>query len=146
MGCNRFAVLPNAIVLYDGGGSLISDREGHIRDGEHGLYFRSTRFLNRFDLRLNGHPPRFVSANAVAPAASIAYYTAPTPAGAKAGPKPDQPGSGGEIAERAIAVQVSTFLGGGLHQTIEVTNHGMAPAEIVVSLGFHADFADLAEA
>ncbi len=53
--------------------------------------------------------------------------------------------SGGEIARTAIAVQVNSYVGNGLHQDIHVANHGVAEANVTLSWELAADFADEAE-
>ncbi|MBV9758061.1 MAG: amylo-alpha-1,6-glucosidase, partial [Alphaproteobacteria bacterium] len=67
------------------------------------------------------------------------------PAGAAAGPRGDQK-DGGEIAEKAIEIQVNRFVGGGLHQDIHVTNHGLAETTVTIGFELDADFADQREA
>jgi hypothetical protein len=79
------------------------------------FYAHDARFPSRLELAIDGRAPRPVSANAVAAHAMIAYFLAPSPAGAAAGPEPRQR-NGGEIAEKAIELQVDRFVDGGRHQ------------------------------
>ncbi len=98
-------------------------------------------------MKVNDQEPHFVSANPVEPHFLISYHLAPSPAGADAGPTPeDKEDSGGEMAKKGIEIQVNRFVGGGLHQDIHVTNHGLAETTIFLAWELAADYADQAEA
>lgn len=144
MSANRFTLFPDAIIIHRGCSRLICDRSGCIGGGANGFYVGATRFLSRLDLAIDGHAPRLVSANAVAAHSMIAYFLAPSPAGAAAGPEPRQ-GNGGEIAQKAIELQVDRVVDGGLHQAMRITNRGMAEARFELTLRVDADFADQSE-
>jgi glycogen debranching enzyme len=145
MDLNRFHVHPEFLVVYQGHACLIADLHGAIRQGLAGLYFRNTRFLSQMNCKVDGKDPTFISANVVNSYSMIAYYFAPSPAGAAAGPEPQKPDSGGEIVHKAIEIQVNRFLGGGLHQDVYVTNHALSPAHVELSWELAADFADQSE-
>ncbi len=81
----------------------------------------------------------------VEPHATVAYLLLPSPAGAKSGPPGDPKPGGGEIAEKAIEVQINTYVGGGYHQDVHVTNHALAEANFALDFEFSADFADVEE-
>ncbi|MNR81374.1 hypothetical protein D3C72_121160 [compost metagenome] len=140
---NRFKMFPEALIAYQGHSLLITGVHGGIRQGIDGFYFHQTRFVQRMDLTVDGQPLRFVSANPVDPYSFISYYLAPSPAGAKAGPPPE---GGGEIVEKAIALQLNGYVGNGLHADVYLTNHALVPTEITLLWDFAADFADLTEA
>ncbi len=144
---NLFWLRPGEQSAHRGHAILIADSRGHIRSGLEGFYVRRTRFLSRLIFRVDDAEPHFVSANPVEPHFLISYYLAPSPAGAAAGPKPDDKGgSGGEIAQKGIEIQVNRYVGGGLHLDVHVTNHAMAETSIVLSWEVAADFADQTEA
>lgn len=140
---NQFKMFPEALIAYQGHSLLITGVHGQIRQGIEGFYHHQTRFLQRLDLRIDGKPPLFVSANPVDPYSYISYFLAPTPAGKPAGPPPD---GGGEIVEKAIEIQLNGFVGNGLHLDVHLTNHALVPAELELAWVLDADFADLTEA
>jgi glycogen debranching enzyme len=142
---NRLRPRSSHQITYEGESSLITDLKGFISGGVEGFYYRQTRFLSKLRFAVDGADPLFVSTNAVDPYSSIAYYLAPSPGGASAGPSPDEP-DGGEMVRRGIAVQINALLGGGLHLDVYVTNHALIPARIGLSWQLDADFADRAEA
>lgn len=141
---NRYRLHPDQLTAYRGHSLLILDSRARLATGLDGLYFRRTRFLSRCVLEVDGREPELVSANPVEPHAITSYHLAPSPAGTDAGP-PDQD-SGGEIARKAIEILVNRFVGGGLHQDVHVTNHGLAEATVALSFQLDADFADQREA
>lgn len=144
---NLFWLRPSEYSAHRGHSILITDTEGRIRSGNEGFYLRRTRFLSRLVMKVADEEPKFVSANPVLPHFMISYHLAASPAGAKAGPTPDDPGNaGGEIAEKGIEIQVNRFVGGGAHFDIHVTNHGMAKTTAALSWELAADFADQSEA
>ncbi len=143
---NRLRLRPSQLVTYEGQDFLIAGLDGFVGEGIEGLYYRQTRFLSKMRLAVDGSEPSNVSANAVDIYSSIAYYVAPSPAGAKAGPQPGGDKGGGEMVRHGIELQINRFVGGGLHLDVHVTNHALAPTTIEVSWEFDADFADRAEA
>src|SRR5579864_525322 len=57
-------MLTGAIALKEDDLQFISDQSGDIpsdNPGDLGLYYRDTRFLNRFELTINGFKPVFLS-------------------------------------------------------------------------------------
>ncbi len=146
MGRNRFDVFPSELIIHRGKSCVVCSRDGIIGGGRQGFYLYNTRFLSRLDLRVDGKPPRPVSANAVDANSMIAYFLAASPEGDASGPTPERPGSGGEIARSAIEIQVDTVVDGGLLQRVHVSNHGLVEARLDLALRFAADFADQSEA
>lgn len=142
---NLFWLRPGEQSCHRGHAVLITDIEGNIRSGVEGFYFRRTRFLSRMAMRVDGSEPHFVSANPVEPHMLISYHLAASQAGAKAGPNPES-GSGGEIADKGIEIQMNRFVGGGMHLDVHVTNHALAPTSVTLAWELAADFADQAEA
>ncbi len=130
---NRFRLAPERLILHREHSLLISDATGRIGKGVEGFYYRQTRFLSRLALLVGGQAPRFASAVAVDSRSSIAYYLAPAP-------------GDGEIALKAIEIQVNRFVGTGLRQEVILTNRGLAPAPVGVSIAVAADYADLSAA
>jgi glycogen debranching enzyme len=143
---NLFWLRPGEHSAHRGHSILITDEEGRVRSGMQGFFLRRTRFLSRLLMKVNDEEPHYVSANPVEPHFLISYHLAPSPAGAAAGPPEDKEKSGGEMAQKAIEIQVNRFVGGGLHLDIHVTNHGLAEATVPLSWELAADYADQEEA
>jgi glycogen debranching enzyme len=141
---NLFWLRPGELVAWRGHSVLIVDDKGALASGLHGLYFKRTRFLSRCVFTVDGKGPEFVSASTARPHAIISYHLAPSPEGNAAGPPNEK--QGGEIAEKAIEIQVNRYVGNGLHQDVHVSNHGLAEATVTVGIELDADFADQREA
>lgn len=56
------------------------------------------------------------------------------------------PGTGGEVVQKAIKIQVNAFYGTELHMDVIVTNHGVAAADLDLVFDLQAESADLNEA
>jgi glycogen debranching enzyme len=144
---NLYWSRPGELSAYRGHSILVTDSHGRVAAGLEGFFLHRTRFISRLVLKVEGSEPKFVSANPVTPHSLISYHLAPSPAGAAAGPTPDDTeNSGGEIAEKGIEVQINRFVGGGLRQDVHVTNHGMAETTVTLAWEVAADFADHTEA
>jgi len=144
---NRCSVRPDALIAHQGRTVLVTDTGGRIGAGYQGFYLHQTRFLSRLQVRINDEDPKLASANVVAHHFITAYHLAPSPAARAAQPDgEDEDASASEIVKKAIAVQLNLFTGNGLHCDLVVTNHGLAPADITITLDLGADFADYNEA
>ncbi|MBV9778100.1 MAG: hypothetical protein JO143_13740, partial [Acetobacteraceae bacterium] len=142
---NLFWLRPGEYSAHRGHAILVTDTRGRVQSGTEGFFFRRTRFLSRLVMKVNDQEPHFVSANPVEPHFMISYHLAPSPAGADAGPPGDKEKSGGEMAQKAIEIQVNRFVGGGLHMDVHVTNHGLAPTAVPLAWELAADYADQEE-
>ena len=143
---NRRQVRPEDLIVHQGFAVLATDRAGAVTGGKQGFFLHQTRYLSRFGVEVDGQAPTSASAGTVEHHSLVAYHLAPSPAGAAAGPKRHDAGaSAGEVARKAIELQVAMFVGGGLHIDLVLTNHGMAGTEVTLGLDLTADFADLNE-
>ncbi len=142
---HRLRVDPERVTAHCGLHVLELNRQGLIEPSSGGYYFHQTRFLSRFALTSDGKAVKPVSCANVEPHATVAYYLLPTPAGRAAAPPGDDDPSGGEIVAKGVEIQIDVFVGGGLHQDIFITNHGLVPTDLALDLDFAADFADRQE-
>lgn len=118
------------VSVVDGATFLISDLRGDVLPlGAHGLFHRDTRFLSRLEVTLNGRKPEVLAARTVDPYSARFVLRPPW----------DGPGESPLVALR------NRFVGDGLHEDVEITNHGLEPVELAVDIAIDADFADLFE-
>jgi glycogen debranching enzyme len=137
-------VYPDLLFAYHGHSLLITDRMGTITGGLAGLYEHDVRLISHYKLLVNGHEPRFDAVSAVDSYSTLAYYVAPpTP---DASVKQDAQGLLEHELDRQVVVRVARFVGQGLHEDVEVTNHGLTEANFELAWELAADFADLVEA
>ncbi|HEY8393216.1 MAG TPA: amylo-alpha-1,6-glucosidase [Thermaerobacter sp.] len=116
---------------------LLTDERGDIPAGHRGgmgLYRRDTRFLSRFELRVNGEPPVVLQSEADRNyAARILLMNPPETGGGPHGLARDS-----IILERERAIYQ-----GVLYERLTVTNHHRSDQVVEVTYHFDADFADM---
>ena len=119
-----------SLSVVEGATFLISDLRGDvIPGGAHGLFHRDTRFLSRLELTVDGRRPEILAARTVDPYSARFVLRLPW----------DGPGESPLVATR------NRFVQNGLHEDVEIANHGLDPVELAVEVGIDADFADLFE-
>jgi N-terminal domain of (some) glycogen debranching enzymes len=143
---NRLRPMPSHLILHHGQAFMISNLAGLCGSGAEGFYYRQTRFLSKMRFTVEGDEPSSVCAVTINSNSAIAYFNAPTPAGAPAGPQPGQEGSSSEVVKKGIEIQINRLFGECLHHEILVTNRALAPANVVLRWELDADFADHSEA
>jgi glycogen debranching enzyme len=137
-------VFPELLFAYHGRSLLVTDRRGEIGSGLEGLYERDLRLLSRYRLLVHGRPPRLDAISTVDAHSTLAYYVCP--------PRPDDGGEADALGlseledDRQVVVRLARFVGRGLHEVLDVANHGTTPARLGLAWELAADFADLVEA
>ncbi len=119
------------VTLVEGSAFCISARSGDIDPGSpHGLFFRDSRFLSRFELRLNGQQPEALAAETTEPFSAV-FVGRMTP----------RPGK----ADSTLLVFRYRYIGRGMREDVVVRNFGDEPAYCSLTMTFEADFAHLFE-
>ena len=115
----------------EGASFCISDPGGDITEGEsQGLFFRDTRFLSSYQLRLNGFGLQTLSSFVGDPFAAT-FVT-------RARPRPGR-------ADSTLVAFRKRYVGQGMREDIVIRNFGDEPVPCVVELAVDVDFADLFE-
>jgi glycogen debranching enzyme len=119
------------VTLVEGSAFCISGRSGDISPGSpQGVFFRDTRFLSRFELRVNGQQPEPLASSPTDPFTAVfASRTRPRPG----------------RADSTLMVFRYRYLGRGMREDIVVRNFGDEPSYCSIELLIGADFADLFE-
>ena len=108
---NRLRLHPEQTCLYRGHHVWVMDRRGMIGSQNEGYYLRQTRFLSRFELKVNGERPRAAGCNIVEPHSAVSYHLVRSPSGQAAAPPGDNDPTGGEIVENAIEIHINSYVG-----------------------------------
>lgn len=117
------------VSLVEGSTFCLSDNAGDVIPGtSHGLYFRDTRLVSRWALRLDGQSPHPLSV--ISEEAFTARFVLRRP------PRP------GERNSTVLLVR-ERLVADGLHETITVHNHGAESTAVTLTLEVAADFADM---
>ncbi|NDJ18960.1 amylo-alpha-1,6-glucosidase [Myxacorys almedinensis] len=126
------------LTLKDDDLFLLTDTFGNIggaaddgRSSSMGLFCSDTRFLNRLELQIDGHPPILLSSTA-----EKGFVLSVLCA---------NPRLGDQIQAETIGIKRELVLNGGLFEEIEIANYSTDAARFEISLSFDADFVDLFE-
>jgi glycogen debranching enzyme len=127
-------------VLKYGPMFAVFDRYGNIRSsglGEHGIYYRGTRYLSRLTLTLGETPPLFLSSGV---RSDNALFSADlTNVDLLVGDKV-------VLGRGTVHVVRSRLLWDGVcYEQFRVTNYGTSPVNLPLRIEFAADFADIFE-
>ncbi|MGH3033682.1 MAG: amylo-alpha-1,6-glucosidase [Gaiellaceae bacterium] len=121
------------VSILDGSTFVVSDRRGDIAaspDEPHGLFYRDTRFLSRWSLRVGDGELEVLSTENVDYFAAQFFLYPPT----------------GSIYENPyLSVMRKRKVGEGFHEDVTLVNHRAEPVQVEVRLEADSDFADLFE-
>ncbi|HVV36231.1 MAG TPA: glycogen debranching N-terminal domain-containing protein [Acidimicrobiales bacterium] len=117
--------------LVEGSSFCVSAASGDIVAGSpHGLFFRDSRLISRWELRLNGSRPEALAHVEPDPFAGVTV--------ARDRPRPGH-------ADSTLMLFRRRWIGRGMREDIELRNVGKEPAYCRVELAVESDFADLFE-
>jgi glycogen debranching enzyme len=128
-------------VLKDGDTFALFDRFGDMPragSGEHGLYHQGTRFLTRYELRMDGLRPLLLHSSARRDNSVLAVDAT----------NPDLHETDGKLSTVKGIVHVSrswVLWSAACHERLQVANFGQSPVRLTISLDFGADYADIFE-
>ncbi len=124
------------LTLKDDDLFLLTDTFGNIggasddgRSSSMGLFCNDTRYLNRLELQIDGHPPILLSSTAEKGFVLSVLCT--------------NPRLGDAITAETIGIKRELVLNGGLFEEIEIANYSTEPACFEITVSFDADFLDL---
>lgn len=119
------------VTLVEGSAFCISGRSGDIVPGTpQGVFFRDTRFLSRYEMRVNGQQPEPLASSPTDPFSAVfAGRTRPRPG------RDDSP----------LMVFRHRYLGRGMREDITVRNFGEEASYCSIEIVVDADFADVFE-
>ena len=117
--------------LVEGSSFCISEHSGDMAPGSpHGLFFRDTRFVSRFELRINGSVPECLATSIAEPFSAVMV--------SRTRPRPGR-------ADSTLMIFRYRYIGRGMREDIELRNFGEEPSYCSLEFLIDADFADLFE-
>ncbi len=120
--------LADDVTLVEGQTFCISDPVGDMSPSQpNGLFFLDTRFVSRFELRLDGN--RFSSVGIDFPLPFAATFATRVVLG--------------DTADAGVVAFRRRHVGRGLRERLTITNYQLEPIQLVLELAAEADFADL---
>ena len=126
---------PPQLAIHAGLLVLVTETDGEVRwPGERGLYFRDTRLLSAYAIYANGERWTLINGGATTYYAARIFLLNQAFAS-----------EGGDVPEKTLGLIMSRALDQGLHETLEVTNHGKTSVAFNLEVAIRCDFADIFE-
>ena len=108
---------PAQLVINQGNSFLSTDRDGQIPwPTDKGLYLSDTRMISSWNIYANGIAWDLLNAGNITHYASRIFLTNPAIAT-----------EAGVIPPRSLGLELSRSIGAGLHEDLDLVNHGMKP-------------------
>jgi glycogen debranching enzyme len=131
----EISVGPAQLVINQGNSVLITDRDGQIPWPTYkGLYSFDTRLISSWNIYANGEPWDLLNAGNITHYASRIFLTNRAIATVD-----------GAIPPRSLGLALSRSITGGVHEDLDLVNHGMKSVHFNLEIAIRSDFADLFE-
>ncbi|MGH7046984.1 MAG: amylo-alpha-1,6-glucosidase [Stellaceae bacterium] len=132
----QIKVGPPLLSINQGYSLLVTALDGQITwPGNCGFYVRDTRMLSAWSIYADGQPWELLNSGTIAYFAAQVFLT-----------NPGFVTEDGTIARRTLLLQLGRSIGeGGLHEDIDLTNHGSEPVKFNLEIAIRCDFADILE-
>ena len=131
----KVQVGPPQIAIHQGHTVLISEEDGQINSpSEKGLYFFDTRIISSWAIYANGEPWDLLNGGAVSYYASRIFLT-----------NRSFLTEDGAIPPRTLGLTISRSISGGMHEDLDIVNHGTRPVVFQLEIALRCDFADIFE-
>lgn len=131
----KVQVGPAQIVIHKGETVLVTEPDGQIGyPSDKGLYFRDTRLLSAWAVYANGEPWDLLSGGA------LSYDVARIVLTNRVVDTED-----GTIPARTLGFVLGRSIEGGMHEDLDIINHGLTPVRFNLEIALRCDFADIFE-
>jgi glycogen debranching enzyme len=131
----EISVGPPVLTINQGSTFMVTDLNGEIAaDSEQGVFAGDTRFVSYYALFANGREWVRLSSSPTNYFAARIYLTNPAIATEE-----------GEIPAGTLALSVTRAVGEGIHEDLDLTNHGLQAVRFNLEIAIRSDFADLFE-
>lgn len=131
----QITVGPPQLVIHQGELVWASDPDGQLAtDGDKGLFFRDTRMIAMWTLYANGVRWELLNGGAIVHYAARVFLTNP--------PILTQDGV---VPEKTLSLVLGRWIDGGIHEDIDITNHGTKAVRFNLELSIRSDFGDVFE-
>src|ERR1700737_3614965 len=131
----EIAVGTPLLTINHGATFMVTDLGGEIQaDTEHGVFADDTRFVSYYAIFANGTPWQRLNSAATEYYAARLYLTNAVVAT-----------EDGHIPAGTLSLVISRSIGDGIHEDLDLVNHGLGPVRFNLEIALRADFADLFE-
>jgi glycogen debranching enzyme len=126
---------PPQLAIHQGYTVLLTDQDGGISwSSDKGLYFFDTRMISTYALYANGQSWDLLNSGAPAYYGARVFLT-----------NRPFPSEGGEVLARTLSLVLTRVIDGGMHESLELVNHGSHPVHFNLELAIRCDFSDIFE-
>jgi glycogen debranching enzyme len=131
----QVAVGPPQLVIHHGQTVWASEPDGQVSDpSDKGLLFRDTRLISNWHLYANGETWELTNGGALSHFAARVFLT-----------NRRIPNQDGDVPEHTLSLMLGRWMEDGVHEDLDLTNHGTGRARFNLEIGIRSDFADLFE-
>ena len=131
----EIALGPPLLSINHGATFMVTDLDGEIQaDTDQGVFADDTRFVSYYAIFANGLSWQRLNS------AATSYYEARVYLMNDVVPTED-----GDIPEGALSLVIDRTVSDGIHEDLDVANHGLVPVRFNLEIALRSDFADLFE-
>ncbi|PSB57002.1 glycogen debranching N-terminal domain-containing protein [Chamaesiphon polymorphus] len=126
---------PPVLTINQGNTFMVTQEDGQIMtEGEFGVFADDTRFVSYYGIFANGQPWTRLNSSTTSYSTARVYLT---------NPKIETEDS--TIPQGTLEMVLSRVAGDGIHEDIDITNHGLKPVKFNLEIALRSDFADIFE-
>ncbi|SAK75954.1 amylo-alpha-1,6-glucosidase [Caballeronia hypogeia] len=126
---------PPQLAIHQGHTVFLTELDGQITSGsQKGLYFHDTRLISNWTIFANGEPWELLSSGALRSFATKIFLAN------RALDSEDGP-----IDAHTISLTLTRNVGGGIHEDVDIVNHGLCAVSFNLEIAVRSDFADIFE-
>lgn len=126
---------PPRLTINDGYTVLVTDQDGAIPwPSDKGLYCDDTRVISDWAIFADGQPWTLLNSGAITYFAARIFLT-----------NPELHTESGVVPARTLGLSVGRSVGPGLHEDLDIVNHGRSAVAFNLEIRVRSDFADLFE-
>jgi glycogen debranching enzyme len=131
----EITVGPLQLALHQGNSVLVSNQDGQIFwPSDKGLYFFDTRLISSWSIYANGEVWDLLNAG------NISHYACRIFLVNRAFSTED-----GNVSSRTLGLALGRSISGGVHEDLDLVNHGIKAVRFNLEIAIRSDFADLFE-
>ena len=131
----EIAVGPPLLSINHGATFMVTDLGGEVQaDTEQGVFADDTRFVSYYAIFANGLPWQRLNSAATAYYAARIYLTNAV-----------VPTEDGDVPAGTLSLVIHRTVADGIHEDLDIANHGLVPVRFNLEIALRSDFADLFE-
>jgi glycogen debranching enzyme len=127
---------PPRLTINDGYSVLVTEHDGQIQwPSEKGLYCHDTRVVSAWSIFADGRPFELLNSGAITYYAARIFLT-----------NPQLETESGSVPAHTLGLSIGRTVGPGLHEDLDLINHGRTAVGFNLEIRIRSDFADIFEA